>query len=176
MLNRSIRLPNTALGTIHVSCFQPDTLHLNPWWHGTCRLNGTELPFFGVTLRRVEGQWTVAKFEHDFYHPDAPKWPRGVREKIPAMVLEIGTVWAAEHESWIRDRGTEYLKEKVKAVTESSEDNLRAIRDAIEYAVSLDRLDLLEPIRSLIGAIVAEFSSVNRKLASHTNVKHRRAA
>jgi hypothetical protein len=169
-IDRPIRITDTVLGTIWIECFEPDRLDLHPWLHESCRLDGQKLPFFGVTLRRVEGRWTVAKFEHDFYHPDAPKWPRGAREKIPGMVLEIGTAWAAEHESLIRDRGTEHLKEKVKAVMESTEDNLRAIRDAIAFAVSLDRLDLLEPIRPLIGAIVGEFSGINRRLA------HRKAA
>jgi hypothetical protein len=90
MRNRPIRIQNTALGTIWVECYEADSLHLHPWWHESCRLEGQKLPFFGVTLRRVKSRWTIEKFD-DGLHPwntDAPKWPRGAREKVPGVVLE----------------------------------------------------------------------------------------
>jgi hypothetical protein len=115
MRNRPIRIPNTALGTIWVECYEADSLHLHPWWHHTCRFAGKELPFFGVTLQRVKGRWTITKFD-DGVHPwntDAPKWPRGAREKVPGVVLEIGAAWAAANESLIRERGIEALEREV---------------------------------------------------------------
>jgi hypothetical protein len=103
----------TVLGTIYVSCFELDTIRLNPWWHESCRLEGRKLPYFIVSLRRDEGRWTVADF-NDSTDPEAPKWPRGTRAKIPDIVLEIGKAWAAANESVIRDRATEFLKWEVE--------------------------------------------------------------
>jgi hypothetical protein len=171
---RPIRLANTALGTIWIECCEPDTLHLHPWWHESCRLDGQKLPFFSVTLQRVEGRWRVAKF-NDSMDPEAPKWPRGARAKLPNIILEIGTALAAANESIIRERATEHLKWEVEHLVEGRGE-LRWLHETIAHAKSLDRVDLLELLRSLIRALVGKFSQVNRRLAAHRGSKNRKAA
>jgi hypothetical protein len=162
-VDRLIRIPNTALGTILLECYEPETLHLHPWWHESCHLAGEKLPFFRVTLRRVESRWTIVDFR-DSFDPAAPEWPRGAREKVPKIAIEIGAAWAAAHESLIRERGTEYLKQEVNDLVERPADNLELIRRAIAHANYLNRLDLLEPIRPLIGALANEFLQAEQML------------
>jgi len=170
--DRPIRIPNTALGTIWIECFEPEILHLHPWWHESCQLDGQKLPFFRVKLRRVKGVWTVAEFEDRCDREDAPKWPRGAAAKVPNLAVEIGAAWAAEHADVMHERAVSYLEDRIKYAPRGVD----WIREAMAHAVLLDRLDLLEPIQPLIQANANEFSRVNRKLAARRRNERRKAA
>jgi hypothetical protein len=168
MAYQQIRIPNTVLGPMFVECYKPGFLCLAPWWHSTCRLNGQKLPFFRVLLHCVDGRWRVEHFEcfDSSVYEDKPEWPRGARKKIPDIVLEIGTAWAAANAGVMHEKGIEYLKDRVKWILDKPE-HLGWVHDAIVYARFLDRMDLLRPIESIIHEAASEFSRASRRLSAH---------
>jgi hypothetical protein len=173
--NRAIRVPKTPLGTIFIEPYMPDHLDFHPWWGGTCWLEGRALPFFRAILNRKNGIWTLGAFSGND-PDDAPKWPRGSRDKVRRLVVEIGSIWAADHEVVIRERGADWMQWQVERVFDSSMADIRTIQQCIGWARSLDRFDLLAPLKPLLQTISGEFSQVTRRLSARSRLDERRQA